>query len=111
NLPIASDKLTVGEVLHAVSRIKRRSGAVILTDESGKLSGIFTDGDLRRVITADSSSALNRPIRELMTHKPKRISAEDLASEAMALMRSGRFDELPVVDENDRPVGLIDVQD
>ena len=46
-----------------------------------------------------------------MTHNPKRINAEDLASEAMALMRSGRFDELPVVDEDDKPVGLIDVQD
>ncbi len=111
NLPTASDRLTVGEVLQAVSRIKRRSGAVILIDADGKLSGIFTDGDLRRLITADSGSALSRPIAELMTHNPKRISAEDLASEAMALMRSGRFDELPVVDENDRPVGLIDVQD
>jgi arabinose-5-phosphate isomerase len=111
NLPIASDKLTVGEVLQAVSRIKRRSGAVILTDDHGKLSGIFTDGDLRRVITADSGKALLRPIRELMTHNPKRINAEDLASEAMAIMRSGRFDELPVVDEQNRPVGLIDVQD
>jgi arabinose-5-phosphate isomerase len=111
NLPIASDKLTVGEVLHAVSRIKRRSGAVILTNGDGKLSGIFTDGDLRRVITNDSSAALSRPIAELMTHNPKRISADDLASEAMAMMRGGRFDELPVVDESDRPVGLIDVQD
>jgi len=111
NLPTASDKLSVGEVLHAVSRIKRRSGAVILTNDEGKLTGIFTDGDLRRVITADSNRALARPISELMTHNPKRISAEDLASEAMATMRAGRFDELPVVDENDRPVGLIDVQD
>ena len=107
NLPLASDKLTVGEVLHAVSRIKRRSGAVILTNEEGKVSGIFTDGDLRRVITNDSRAAPDRPIRELMTANPKRISADDLASEAMALMRSGRIDELPVVDENDRPVGLI----
>src|SRR3954454_4992678 len=111
NLPTASDKLTVGEVLQAVSRIKRRSGAVILINGDGKLSGIFTDGDLRRLITSDSGKALTRPIAELMTHNPKRISAEDLASEAMAMMRSGRFDELPVVDVNDRPVGLIDVQD
>jgi arabinose-5-phosphate isomerase len=111
NLPIASDKLNVGEVLQAVSRIKRRSGAVILTSDEGKVSGIFTDGDLRRLITADSGSALSRPIRDLMTKNPKRINADDLASEAMALMRTGRFDELPVVDENDRPVGLIDVQD
>jgi arabinose-5-phosphate isomerase len=111
NLPVASDKLTVGEVLHAVSRIKRRSGAVILTNDAGKISGIFTDGDLRRVITSDSGTALDRPIRDLMTQNPKRIGADDLASEAMAVMRSGRIDELPVVDENDKPVGLIDVQD
>ena len=111
NLPIASDKLNVGEVLQAVSRIKRRSGAVILTADDGTVSGIFTDGDLRRLITSDSNSALSRPIRELMTKSPKRINADDLASEAMAMMRTGRFDELPVVDENDRPVGLIDVQD
>jgi arabinose-5-phosphate isomerase len=111
NLPVASDRLTVGEVLQAVSRIKRRSGAVILVDETGKVSGIFTDSDLRRVITADSDSALKRPINKLMTTNPKRIRDDDLASEAMALMRSGRIDELPVVDENDQPVGLIDVQD
>src|SRR5204863_7597062 len=51
NLPVAADRLTVGQVLHEVSRIKRRSGAVVLVDESGKVSGIFSDGDLRRVIT------------------------------------------------------------
>lgn len=111
NLPVASDKLTVGEVLRAVSRIKRRSGAVILVNDAGKVSGIFTDGDLRRLITNDSDSALKRPIAELMTPNPKRIRADDLASEAMALMRSGRIDELPVVDEHDQPLGLIDVQD
>src|SRR5213076_623639 len=44
NLPVASDRLTVGQVLHEVSSIKRRSGAVILTDDDGKVSGIFSDG-------------------------------------------------------------------
>src|SRR5687768_1087137 len=111
NLPVASDKLTVGEVLHAVSRIKRRSGAVILVDDAGKVSGIFTDGDLRRVVTDDEGRAMKRPVRELMTHNPKRVAAEHLASEAMAIMRQYRIDELPVVDEDDKPVGLIDVQD
>jgi arabinose-5-phosphate isomerase len=46
-----------------------------------------------------------------MTRNPKRISGEDLASAAMALMRQSRIDELPVVDDAGRPVGLIDVQD
>ena len=112
NLPVASDQLTVGQVLHNVSSIKRRSGAVILTDgDGGKISGIFTDGDLRRLVTDDDGSGLKRPIADVMKRNPKRIKAEELASEAMAVMRHYRIDELPVVDEEDKPVGLIDVQD
>jgi arabinose-5-phosphate isomerase len=111
NLPVASDRLTVGQVLHEVSSIKRRSGAVVLVDESGRISGIFSDGDLRRLVTDDDGAALKRPIRDVMTRNPKRIGADRLASEAMALMRQHRIDELPVVDDADRPIGLIDVQD
>jgi arabinose-5-phosphate isomerase len=113
NLPVASDRLTVGQVLHEVSTIKRRSGAVILVNEQGKVSGIFTDGDLRRELTDDdeNGSALRRPIRDVMTHNPKRIRGDALASEAIALMRPHRIDELPVVDDDDRPIGLIDIQD
>jgi arabinose-5-phosphate isomerase len=111
NLPIASDKLSIGQVLHEVSRIKRRSGAVILVDEAGKVSGIFSDGDLRRIVTDNDESALRQPIASVMTRNPKRIAADNLASEAMAIMRQFRIDELPVVDESDKPIGLIDVQD
>jgi arabinose-5-phosphate isomerase len=46
-----------------------------------------------------------------MTRNPKRVRADALASEAMAIMKQYRIDELPVVDPEDRPVGLIDVQD
>ena len=111
NLPVASDRLTVGQVLHEVSTIKRRSGAVILTNESGRISGIFTDGDLRRLVTDDDGSGLKRPIADVMKKNPKRINADALASDAMAIMRQYRIDELPVADEQDQPVGLIDVQD
>lgn len=111
NLPVASDRLTVGQVLHEVSSIKRRSGAVILVDEAGRITGIFSDGDLRRLVTDDDGSALKRGVREVMTRNPKRVGADQLASEAMALMHQHRIDELPVVDDDNRPVGLIDVQD
>ncbi|HEY7087200.1 MAG TPA: KpsF/GutQ family sugar-phosphate isomerase [Tepidisphaeraceae bacterium] len=111
NLPVASDRLTVGQVLHEVSSIKRRSGAVILVDEGGRISGIFSDGDLRRLVTDDDDTALKRPMREVMTRNPKRIGADQLASEAMAVMHEFRIDELPVVDGANKPVGLIDVQD
>jgi arabinose-5-phosphate isomerase len=119
NLPVASDRLTVGKVLHEASTItssnkrstRRRSGAVVLVDDAGKISGIFTDGDLRRLITDDDGSALRRPIRDVMTSNPKRIDGDRLASEAMAIMRPLRIDDLPVVDPDDRPLGLIDIQD
>jgi arabinose-5-phosphate isomerase len=111
NLALAHDQLTVAQVLREVSTIKRRSGAVVLVDASGKLSGIFSDGDLRRLITGNDGSALSKTMADVMTRSPKRISENALASEAMALMRPFRIDELPVVDDQDRPVGLIDVQD
>src|SRR3954463_4930159 len=60
NLPVASDRLNVGQVLHAVSTIKRRSGAVILTGDDGRVTGIFTDGDLRRLVTDDDGTGLKR---------------------------------------------------
>lgn len=111
NLPVASDRLTVGQVLHEVSALKRRSGAVILTDEAGRLSGLFSDGDLRRLITEDQQSALARAVRDVMTRNPKRIDGNALASEAVAVMHAHRIDELPVIDDAGKPVGLIDVQD
>lgn len=111
NLPIASERLTVGQVLHEVSSIKRRSGAVILVDDQGKMTGLFSDGDLRRLVTDDDGTALKQPVKNVMTKNPKRIGVDKLASEAMAIMRQHRIDELPVVDDQDRPVGLIDVQD
>lgn len=111
NLPVARDTLTVGQVLQAVSKIKRRSGAVILIDAEGRVSGIFSDGDLRRLVMNDPDGAMRQPVRDVMTADPKRIHHNALASEAMAIMRQYRIDELPVVDDDDRPVGLIDVQD
>ena len=61
NLPIASDNLTVGQVLHVVSSIKRRSGAVILVNDDKKITGIFTDGDLRRLIQENETAGLFAP--------------------------------------------------
>lgn len=111
NLPVASESLCVGEVLAAVSRIKRRSGGVILVDEAGRLSGFFSDGDLRRLVERDPAGAMRTAVSSVMTRNPKRIAGDALASEAMAVMRQYRIDELPVVDAAGVPVGLIDVQD
>jgi arabinose-5-phosphate isomerase len=111
NLPVAPDSLTVKDVLVKVSKIKRRSGAVILVDEQGIMSGIFADSDLRRLLTTQGISILEQPIREVMTKNPKKIHGDALASEVMAIMKQYRIDEVPVVDDDNKPVGLIDVQD
>lgn len=111
NLPLYPETITLSEMLQQRAKVQRPPGAVLLHDEEGKLSGIFTDGDLRRLITTDSVNAPKRVLRELMHRNPKRIAADALASDAMAMMRPLRIDELPVVDEGDRPVGMIDIQD
>jgi arabinose-5-phosphate isomerase len=111
NLPLASESLTVGQVLADASRIKRRSGAVVLVDETGRLSGIFSDGDLRRLVLRDPRGAMETPVAQVMTRNPKHIRFDALASEAIAVMRPLRIDELPVVDHDNRPIGMIDVQD
>jgi arabinose-5-phosphate isomerase len=104
------DSLSVREVLARDKTAGRRAGAIVLINGEGKLSGVFTDGDLRRKVES-TIDFLDRPIVEMMTKNPKHIAAEALASEAMAIMNKHRIDELPVVDEAGKPVGLIDVQD
>ena len=76
-----------------------------------KLLGIITDADLRRLMTQHGKKAFGFKAGDIMTANCKRIRADALASEATALFHKYRIDELPVVDSDDRPVGLIDVQD
>jgi arabinose-5-phosphate isomerase len=123
NLPISSDRLNVGQVLHERTELSQKlnerekrlrlPGAIVLFDEqTGKLSGIFTDGDLRRLVDNTNGQVdLSRPIREVMTRNPKSIRGEALASESLAIMQRHRIDELPVVDDQGVPIGLIDIQD
>lgn len=110
NLPLAHPEQTVAEALHEAAKITRRPGAIVIVDDDRKLVGIFSDGDLRRLLDGNAAK-LNEPIGVVMTKQPKRVSADDLAAEAMAVMRKHRIDELPVVDADGRCVGLIDVQD
>ncbi|MDX1387146.1 MAG: KpsF/GutQ family sugar-phosphate isomerase, partial [bacterium] len=111
NLPVASDTLTVREVLQEVSGIKRRCGAVLLVDREDKLSGIFTDGDLRRLFEKGNEGQLDRTISEFMIKNPKSIPAGAHAAEALEMIHLYRIDEIPVLDSEGRPIGLIDIQD
>lgn len=106
--PTVGPDESVQQVLVAITRA--RAGAVSVVGPDGRLAGIFTDGDLRRHLerTAD---LLHAPVREVMTRTPVTITPERLASEALRLLKDRRIDELPVVDAERRPVGMLDVQD
>ncbi|MEM8495064.1 MAG: CBS domain-containing protein, partial [Planctomycetota bacterium] len=88
----------------------RRAGALVVVDAEGKLAGVFTDGDLRR-LAFRGGDALSVPVGEVMTVNPRRLREDAVVRDAVRLMRQTRIDEVPVVDGDDRPVGLIDVQD
>ena len=111
NLPVAQDDLTVRQALAAVTHLSKRSGAILLVDQAGKLTGIFTDADLRRLLEKGIESVLDGPIATVMTRDPKRIRSGTQSWEAARMFEEYRVDELPVVNESDEPVGLIDVQD
>jgi len=109
-LPIANAGDNVREMLKNNDDIKRH-GAVMVVDADGKLTGIITDADLRRLMAKNGKDLFEYKVKDIMTANCKRIKASALAAEAMAIFHKHRIDDLPVVDDGDRPVGMIDVQD
>lgn len=108
---IASETSTVREMLVRAPTSGRRTGAVLLIDEQGKLSGIFTDSDLARLLEQRQDDSLDRPIRCVMTRFPKTAPSGSELREAISVLADYHISELPVVDSHGRPVGLLDVTD
>ncbi len=90
-----------------------RAGAVTIVDAQGRAIGFFTDGDLRRcLLTSQPALSIDRvKVDEWMTKNPCSIGPDQLASEAVHLMKERQFDQILVVDPNRHPLGLLDVQD
>lgn len=99
------------DVLNKASRSTRRSGALLVVDSAGKLSGIFTDGDLRRSLLATGTSILDQPISTLMTHDPTHINEGQILRDALRVIKDSRIDEIPVTTAEKIPIGILDVQD
>lgn len=106
--PVIKVRSTVKDALIEMSRT--RVGATSIVDIKGNLVGYFTDGDLRRHLQEDTG-VLNREIDEVMTGNPTTIKCGSLAIEAREILRKNNFDNIPVVDEEGRPVGIIDERD
>jgi len=108
---VADESRTVRDVLIAARMPGRRTGATMLVDSQGKLSGIFTDSDLARLFEHRRDRQLDAPIAEVMTKNPLCVPSGSMMTEAVALMADRKISELPVVDAQRRPIGLIDVTD
>lgn len=110
-LRIAEETETIRSVFVALRRPGRRTGAVMLVDADGQLSGLFTDSDLARLLEGRKEQQLDRPIAEVMTAKPLTVNVEMPLEAAVEILTRHRVSELPVVDGGHRPVGLIDITD
>jgi arabinose-5-phosphate isomerase len=87
-----------------------RVGAVSIVDDAGKIVGFFTDGDLRRHLHSDEK-LLKKSITSVMTKSPKVITSKILAIEAVEVLKKYNIDNIPVVDEDRKPIGILDQGD
>jgi arabinose-5-phosphate isomerase len=110
-LRLAPATATVRAVFARARRRGRRSGAVLLIDDAGRLCGLFTDSDLARLFEKGLDAALDRPICEVMTHRPLTVPLGTRVSDAVEVLRRAKISELPVVDAENRPIGLLDITD
>ena len=107
-MPVVSDDETFTDVINTISEYKL--GMAMVVDSDRKLSGVLTDGDIRRTVIKYHDISKLR-IKDVMTSNPKRITADAYAASALNLMEKFSITALAVVDENNVPVGVIHVHD
>jgi len=88
----------------------RRAGSAVITLETGELAGVFTHGDFGRHFQADPD-LMEKRVGDLMTRNPIRIVGDHLAAEVLRILQQHAIDDLVVVDEGNRPIGIVDSQD
>lgn len=89
----------------------RRTGAVMVVAEGGRLEGVFTDSDLARLFERRHDDLLDAAIGNVMTARPTTVPVGTRLRDAVAILEARRLSELPVVDHDGKVVGLIDIVD
>ncbi len=107
-LAVARENELIKNVLLKITRA--RAGCASIVNARGKMVGLFTDGDLRKNIEK-TPDIINREVKLYMTMNPTVIYEDKLAMEALRIIKERKFDEIPVVNKNGKPVGLIDEKD
>lgn len=108
--PTVGPDATLGAWYEAMMNAPKRAGAAVVVADDGQLLGILTQGDFLRHFEK-LEMPVSRRVEELMTRDPKCVRTEDRATAALELMRRHRIDEVPVVDDDGRLAGMIDIQD
>ncbi len=101
-------RASLRDALFAITRA--RAGAAVVLDADERLAGIITDGDIRRALLSDDN-ALALPADQAMTREPKIARADDLAMDALRLMKEYRIGDMPVVDSGRHVVGMLSLKD
>ena len=100
---------TVMATLLAMTAAK--AGSAVVADADGRLCGIFTDGDFRRVMSEGNENVLEASVSKYMTASPMFVRDDAYAAELLKIFERRRIDDLPVCDSEGRVVGLVDIQD
>lgn len=108
-LPKVSPNTPMNQVLYEISN--KRLGLTTIVDDEGHLLGIFTDGDLRRLIDKQQGFDVNLPVSEVMTKKPSTISQEARAVEALQQLNLKKISQFVVVDDQNKVIGVISMHD
>jgi arabinose-5-phosphate isomerase len=108
NVPVVREEVPLSEAI--VEMTSKRLGATCIVNGSGALRGIITDGDLRRLLQR-TKDITNVTAAEAMTKNPKTIRKELLAATALEEMESYSITQLVVVDDKQRPVGMLHLHD
>jgi len=108
---IACQTSSVREVFTTLSKPERRSGAVMLVDESGRLTGVFTDSDLAKLLERRCDRQFDEAISAVMSRTPLAVPPDARLVDVIDMLAHRKISEVPVVDDERRPVGLVDITD
>lgn len=111
DLRIAPESASIRDVFIAAGKPGRRTGAVMLLNSDGRLSGLFTDSDLARLLEHRREADLDGPIVRLMTRNPLTVQPDVMLTDVVHILSDRKLSEIPVVDDEQRPIGLIDITD
>ncbi len=105
DLPIIPRDMHLAEAIIHVSKGKLGLGLCV---ENGQLAGLITDGDIRRAMERWQEKFFNRIVEDIMTTKPKVVTPDTRISTILKLMHENKVHMVPVVDENNKLVGVVD---